>query len=374
VELNHDSSTAAYGYQRTVGAHFGVYAKPLPGFFNDINVLPADTAATITFTTIDPATTQLEYGLTTNLSILTVLDANLVTNHAVLLTNLTPSTEYFFAAISTIGANQYVSSNYSFFTTNYVTTNVLCDFPSVWSFTTADLDGTNWTAPAYDDSAWEGSGPGLLWVNTYGSTPYPPNPPEPMNTPIPLDPDTGAPYTTYYFRTLFTSTNPAGNVPLLFQDYVADGAVFYLNGAELYRLRMPTGQILNATLATNYPCAAPGTIGYATCPDDWVISGPLATNLVPGDNVLAVEVHTAAIADTATFGMSLVVTNPFNGSPALTLGFSNATAVLSWNGGGFLVQQAQSPLGPWTNVPGPVITSPFLTRTTNASSFYRLAR
>jgi hypothetical protein len=374
MELNHDSSTAAYGYQRTVGAHFGVYAKPVPGFFNDINVLPADTTATITFTTIDPATTQLEYGLTTNLSLLTILDTNMVSNHAVLLTNLTPSTEYFFAAISTIGTNQYVSSNYSFLTTNYVTTNVLCGFPSVWTFTTADLDGIAWTAPAYDDSAWEGSGPGLLWVNTYGNTPYPPDPPEPMNTPIPLDPDTGVPYSTYYFRTLFTSTNPPGNSPLLFQDYVADGAVFYLNGAELYRVRMPAGPVFNATLATNYPCAAPGTIGYATCPDDFIITGPLATNLVPGDNVLAVEVHTMAIADTATFGMSLVITNPLMASPQLTLVSSNATAVLSWDGGGFILQQAKSPIGPWTNVPGPGITSPFMTPMTNASCFYRLAK
>ena len=148
----------------------------------------------------------------------------MVTNHAVLLTNLTPNTEYFFAAISTIGTHQYVSSNYTFLTTNYVTTNLFCDFPTVWKFTTADLDGTAWTAPGYDDSAWEG-GPGLLWANTYGS-PYPPDVPEPMNTQMPLDSNTGAPFSTYYFRTHFTSTNAPGNSPLLFEDYLADGAVF----------------------------------------------------------------------------------------------------------------------------------------------------
>jgi hypothetical protein len=328
--------------------------------------LPADTAATITFTTIDPATTQLEYGLTTNLTLLTIANTLVVTNHAVLLTNLTPSTEYFFAAISKIGANRYVSSNYSFFTTNYVATNTLCDFPSVWSFTTADLDGTDWTAPAYDDSAWAGSGPGLLWANTYGF-PYPPGIPEPMNTQMALDPDTGAPFSTYYFRTHLTSTNPPGNFPLLFVDYLADGAVFYLNGAELYRLRMPAGPILNDTVATTNLC-------YATCPDDFIISGSLATNLVAGDNVLAVEVHTIAITDAATFGMSLVITNPFTASPPLTLVATNATAVLSWNRGGFILQQAGSPIGPWINVPGPVITSPYTTPMTNASRFFRLAK
>jgi hypothetical protein len=366
VAINHSSYLPAYGRERYIGSHFGVHAKPLPGFFNDINALPADTAATITFTTVDPATTQLAYGLTTSFTNLTILDTRMVTNHAVLLTNLTPSTEYFFTALSTIGANHYVSSNYTFFTTNYVTTNILCDFPSVWTFTTADLDGIAWTAPAYDDSAWGGSGPGLLWANTYGF-PYPPDVPEPMNTEMPLDPDTGTPFSTYYFRTQFTSTNAPGNAPLLFEDYLVDGAVFYLNGAELYRLRMPDGPIFYATAATTNLC-------YATCPDDFIINGPLATNLVPGDNVLAVEVHTITIADAATFGMSLVTTNPVTASPQLTLVSSNATAALSWNSGGFILQQAGSPLGPWTNVPGPVITSPFMTRMTNASSFYRLAK
>ena len=366
IELNRDSSSAAYGYQRTVGAHFGVYAKPVPGFFSDINVLPADTAATITFTTLDPATTQVEYGLTTNLTLLTVPDTLMATNHAVLLTGLTPSTKYFFAAISTVGTNRHVSSSYSFFTTNYVTTNILCDFVNVWKFTTADLDGTPWTAPGYDDSAWEASGAGLLWANTYGSASDQPDPPEPMNTEMALDPDTGVPFSTYYFRTHFTSTNPPGNFPLQFQDYVADGAVFYLNGAEVCRVRMPAGPVFNATLATNAPCN-----GYATCPDDFTTP---ATNLVAGDNVLAVEVHTIAVTDSVTFGMSLTITNPFTASPPLSLVSSNAAAALSWKGGGFILQQASSPIGPWTNVPGPVITSPFTTRMTNASCFYRLAK
>jgi hypothetical protein len=87
-----------------------------------------------------------------------------------------------------------------------------------------------------------------------------------------------------------------------------------------------------------------------------------------------VEVHTIAVTDSVTFGMSLTITNPFTASPPLTLVSSNAAAALSWKGGGFILQQASSPIGPWTNVPGPVITSPFTTRMTNASCFYRLAK
>ena len=56
---------------------------------------------------------------------------------------------------------------------------------------------------------------------------------------MPLNPATGYPFITYYFRTHFSFTNRLSGAALLFTDYIDDGAVFYLNGAELYRLRMP---------------------------------------------------------------------------------------------------------------------------------------
>ena len=60
----------------------------------------------------------------TSTSSSTLLTA-LVTNHAALLTGLTPDTGYYYAAYSKIGANVYVSSNFFFTTTNYVTTDSL---------------------------------------------------------------------------------------------------------------------------------------------------------------------------------------------------------------------------------------------------------
>lgn len=107
VALNHSSYLPAYGRERYIGSHLGVYAKPVPAFIDNVVPNPDDTAATITWTTIDPATTQLQYGLTTNLGSSTILQSTLVTNHAVLLTNLTPNTAYYFKALATIGANQY---------------------------------------------------------------------------------------------------------------------------------------------------------------------------------------------------------------------------------------------------------------------------
>ena len=83
---------------------------------------PDDTAATITWTTInchDPGAVWADDQLELFHPLLTAL----VTNHAALLTNLTPATGYYFAAYSQVGANVYVSSNFFFTTTNYVTTN-----------------------------------------------------------------------------------------------------------------------------------------------------------------------------------------------------------------------------------------------------------
>jgi hypothetical protein len=372
IPLNHDSaSLTSPGFrERTVGAHFGVYASPLPGFFNDVQPLPDDKTATITWTTISPATTQLKYGLTTNLNLTTISNSALVTNHAVLLTNLTPNTGYYFTALASIGNNQYVSSNYFFVTTNYVTTDVLLDLTNNWKYTSANLDEVNWTARTYDDSAWEGAGGALLWVDIRG-----PNGdiPVPLNTQMPEDFNNGdpVPYVTYYFRTHFNFTNQLSDVTLLFEGYVDDGAVFYLNGAEIYRLRMPAAPatIDNATVATGLPCS-----GEATCPDTFSLSGPLiTTNLLVGDNVLAVEVHNNNVfSPDVTFGLAAAAISPYVLSPQLNLASSSNAVTLSWSRGGFTLQQADAPTGTWADVPGPVISSPFTTNHSGAARFFRL--
>jgi hypothetical protein len=40
--------------------------------------------------------------------------------------------------------------------------------------------------------------------------------------------------------------------------------------------------------------------------------------------------------------------------PQLAIQQSNATLTVSWNRGGFTLQQANSPAGPWADVPGPI--------------------
>jgi hypothetical protein len=245
------------------------------------------------------------------------------------------------------------------------------DFTNTWTYATTNLDGVNWTAPGYDDSGWDGSGPGLLWVDNRGPNANPSNIPL-LDTQMGLNPATGFPFITYYLRTHFTYTNALQGVSFVFDDAVDDGAVFYLNGMEIYRLRMapvPT-PISNSTLAAGYACS-----GDASCPDSFVVSGDLMTNLVSGDNVLAAEVHNySAGSPDITFGVSLAYALPYESPPPLTIQASNSLMTLSWSRGGFTLQQASSAGGPWANVPGPIITSPFTTTNTGTCQYFRLIK
>ena len=374
VELNHDSAAAANNIERTIGCQLGIFAKPVPGFINDVNSLPDDTAATITWTTTAPASSQVQYGATPALGSSSLLASTPVTNHSVLLTGLTPGTGYYFNVVSVANGSQYVSSNYFFVTTNYVISTQIFDVTNIWSYDTANLDGINWTATNYDDSGWDGTGPGLLWIDVRGPNA---NIPAPLNTQMPGNPNSsyaaGYPFTTYYFRTHFTFTNSLAGVSLLFSNYVDDGAVFYLNGAEMYRLRMaayPT-PIYNSTLSAGFACS-----GDATCPDLFSITGDLTTNLVLGDNVLAAEVHNYNNGSPdITFGTALAFTEPYTLSPELSLFYTNGSPTLIWNRGGFTLQQAGTPSGPWTNTPGPVIASPYAPVITAVPAlYYRLVK
>jgi hypothetical protein len=367
IRLNHSSYLAAYGHERYIGSHFGIYAKPLPGFINDVTAQTNDTTATIGWTTTGPGTTLVQYGLTSNLGSASTYSGEMVTNHSALLTGLLPGVGYYYRAFSSDGQKQY--SSQTFFFVTQAATNQVFDFTNSWTYGTANLDGVNWTAPVYDDSGWSGSGSGLLWADNRGANPNIPM----LNTQMGVNPSTGFPFSTYYFRTHFSYTNTSSASSLLFSDYIDDGAVFYLNGTEIYRLRMPAAPtpISNTNLSSGYACS-----GDATCPDYFVISGSLLTNLVVGDNVLAAEVHNYdPKSPDITFGASLAFTSAFPKGPQLSIQKSNLAVTVSWAADGFTLQQADSPIGPWASVPGPITNSPFvMPNSVNAAQYFRLIK
>lgn len=102
--------------------------------------------------------------------------------------------------------------------------------------------------------------------------------------------------TTHYFRTKLQVPLDVDVVQPWIDALVDDGAIFYLNGAEVLRLRMPDGAVTPATLAST-------AVGDATLSPGNLVA-PNA--LLPGENVLAVEVHQAAPNDPdMTFDASL---------------------------------------------------------------------
>ncbi|MEO7298180.1 MAG: metallophosphoesterase family protein [Verrucomicrobiota bacterium] len=160
---------------------------------------------------------------------------------------------------------------------------------NVWRFNqTENLDAVAWKNPAFDDSTWP-SGAALLYSETNALV-------APRNTPLTLG------RTTYYFRTHFTFTNMGNDLFLTFSNKVDDGAVFFLNGAEVQRLRMSAAPA--SITYTNFATAAPSS-GDAT---DWDVFSIPATNAISGDNVIAVEVHqVSASSSDIVFGSSLSV-------------------------------------------------------------------
>jgi hypothetical protein len=178
----------------------------------------------------------------------------------------------------------------------------------------------------------------------------------------------GFPYVTYYFRTRFVLTNIVQGGSLAFSGYIDDGAVFYLNGTEIYRLRVPTNQVAS-TLATGFPCN-----GDATCLDSFTIPISSLTNLVLGENVLAAEVHNYnAQSPDVTFGLSLDLIEPIVRTARIDVSYSGNTITLSWDASGFVLQSADSLEGSWSDVQG-TVASPFTVELSESNRYYRLRK
>lgn len=162
-----------------------------------------------------------------------------------------------------------------------VTRHDLVAMDGRWSY---DQSGTEpditWREAGFDDGGWP-TGAALLYVE--GSSL-----PAPKNTPLTLG------KTTYYFRTHFTfDGDPSAVDRLEFTTVIDDGAVVYLNGVEVQKIRL-SGTVSYGTWATSIDNAV---LESFSVPSDALLNG---------DNVLAVEVHQTSSSSTdIVFGLSL---------------------------------------------------------------------
>jgi hypothetical protein len=369
VDINQNSfqfAVGRLGSQRPIGCNFGVQAQTLHPI-KQLTVEPGGATAIVTWRTEVPATTQVEYGPSAAYGSATPLDSLPRRFHVATLSGLTAGSNYYYRAISTAGTNQYILGCQFSNVISAISTQ-LFSLTNSWKFTTNNLDGVNWKAADYADTNWPGQGPALLHVENSAFV-------APKNTALPPGVGLSIPR-TYYFRSHFNFT---GNTPsaLTFSNYIDDGAVFYLNGAEMYRLRMPPAPmvITNGTAASGSPCTGTVQAGDAAtnCPDVFVIGGNLLTNLVQGDNVMAVEVHNLNTGNDLVFGSALIQQRPAEVVPRLHLWMEEGVTTLFWNGEGFRLQQTADLTRPenWADLPGPPAPSP-VTVTNSATAFYRL--
>jgi hypothetical protein len=126
-----------------------------------------------------------------------------------------------------------------------------------------DGEGDTWKEIAFNDGGWS-SGPSELG---YGDT---------QATAISNSTLTG------YFRKSFTVTDHTIYSDLSLEAIRDDGMIVYLNGTEIWRDNMPAG-------VATYNTFASGVIG-GTDETTW-ITETIASSLVTGTNVIAVEVH-----------------------------------------------------------------------------------
>jgi hypothetical protein len=367
IRLNHPSAVADSGKERTVGSHLAVFAKPIPSFISGVQVYPDDVAASITWATADPALSWIEYGLTTDLGTRSATPNVAGVSHGAVLSGLVENTPYFYRLVASNSVTSFSTPIYTFTTTNYNALTAIFNLTNSWSYTSEPQRSQTWTTREFDDSSWSGPSPGLLWIDVRAAGPDPAV--QPKGTQLPADPsNSGYPFLTYYFRTRFNIDNANLEQSLHCDSFIDDGAIVYLNGLEVYRLRMDSGSGITAsTLATGYPCS-----GDATCVDSSELD---STALVNGDNVLAVEVHNynARSAD-ITFGLSLSAVGAQVPFPHLESTRSGESVRLDWSRGGFVLQEADSLAGPWTDALGPVVIGPYSVNASRSEHYFRLNR
>ncbi|MGO4349729.1 fibronectin type III domain-containing protein, partial [Paenibacillus sp. MCAF9] len=199
---------------------------------------------------------------------------------------------------------------------------------SVWKYYDKGINqGTVWRS-TYDDSAWSsGSAPlgykdsgAIISATGFGA----------LKTIVDYGTNKSKKPPTTYFRTnLNVDKNSVDHYGQLLATFaIDDGAVVYVNGVEVVRLGMPTGEVSYETLAASnkdLPVVYP----------DVDLTIPLKAALKDGNNELAVEVHQqSAGSSDLFFDMKLIalqeapkvevskVTVTFNGDPVSSKGFT----------------------------------------------------
>jgi hypothetical protein len=276
------------------------------------------------------------------------------TNVTLITPPLTPFTDYTLT-VSNVGAAGIAGATPGW----NGTTNVLAPLRLVgidditrWSYNASGANlGSAWRATNYNDAAWS-SGNALLG---FESTPLT----EPIRSPM-----AASSVLTYYFRTRFHWPYTNTNALLRLRYLVDDGAVFYLNVREAYRIGISNNPVFWTNVASR-------TVS------DAAYEGPILFNvnyLIYGTNVFAAEVHQVNSTSTdMIFGAELEALVPPSAlaeARPILLHRAWPQPVLSWSNSSFALESATSLTGPWTRTSPQ--NNPYVIGTSNALRLYRL--
>jgi hypothetical protein len=222
----------------------------------------------------------------------------------------------------------------------FSTTNMLVSFGAIWRYNEHETNSLppSWVTLNYNDNP---EVPPYHWWSDYGAfgfdTVGQTSPCLLVRTPLSIG------RTTYYFRKRLSVTDRfPPDAMLRLWHFVDDGAVFYLNGNEIYRTRMPPGPIEYSTLATN--------ISDALCA---YVDLPVVHLLADGANILAVEVHQAMEPEPTNTDVAFdaglgVLFRRTPAIPTLHVTYTPSAAVLNWQGVGWSLERAGNLSGPWS--------------------------
>jgi hypothetical protein len=193
---------------------------------------------------------------------------------------------------------------------------VLLPTGSTWKYLDDGSDqGTAWRDALFDDGGWSegaaqlgyGDGDEATTVG-YGTNP-------------------NNKYITTYFRHTFTVSDPSQYAYMLLRLLRDDGAVVYLNGSEIKRANMNDGPV-------GYLTVAKSAVG-GTAEDTFYESYLSAGDLLPGTNVLAVEIHQSSnTSSDISFDMELLglasIPHPIRKAPYVIFAGDNREMCVIW--------------------------------------------
>jgi len=161
--------------------------------------------------------------------------------------------------------------------------STLIPMGSTWSYYDGSTTpATNWNTSAYSDATWN-TGAAQLGYGGKGEV-----------TTIGYGGDANNKYITSYYLKSISIDNLASRSSFVLTTFVDDGAVIYVNGAELGRSNMPTGTVSFDTVAASVNNGITSTFNVPV------------SMLKEGSNLIAVEVHQfLATSSDVIFNLSL---------------------------------------------------------------------